>query len=117
MFTLFEWSLPDEFDAEDAALRLPDSVNVWTDGCLVWEKVSGASSSGFGFYALLLGQAWEHRRWGHLDDDRSAGRMINSCRGFCSVPGPLQNFQRAELWIHLDVDKMLCVKLVDCWIV
>ena len=43
-----EWSLPDGFDADDAALRIPDSSNVWTDGSLVQEKVSGASSSGSG---------------------------------------------------------------------
>ena len=80
---LFEWSLSGEFDATDAALRLLDNPNVCTDGSLVLDKVSGASSFGSGFYAHLPGHAWGHRRWGHLDDDRSAGGS--------SVPGPLQN--------------------------
>ena len=55
---LFDWSLPDEFDATDAALRLLDNPNVWTYGSLVLDKVSGASSSSSGFYAHLLGQSW-----------------------------------------------------------
>ena len=51
---LFEWSLPNEFDADDAALRLHDNPNVWTDGSLVLDKVSGASSSGSGFMLISL---------------------------------------------------------------
>ena len=59
--------------------------------------------------------------WEHLDDDRSTGRMTNSCWGFCPVPGPLQTGQRAELWgvilalqasdaIHLGVDNLNVVR-------
>ena len=77
---LFDRSLPDEFDASDAVTRVPDNPDVWTDGSLVLDQVSGASSSGSGFYAHLLGQAWGHRRWGHLDDSCPTGRMIDSCR-------------------------------------
>ena len=51
-----------------------------------------------GFYAHLTSQAQGHRRWRHLDDDHSTGRMINSCGSFSSVLGPLQTVQRAELW-------------------
>ena len=29
---------------------------------------------------------------------RPDDRVEQSCRGFCSVPGPLQSVQRAELW-------------------
>ena len=90
--------MPDEFDAVDVAQCLPADPDVWTDGSLFFDEVSCASSSGSVFYAHLPGQAWGHRRWWHLDDDRSAGRMIDSCRGFCNVPGPLQTVQRAELW-------------------
>ena len=39
--------------------------------------------------------------------------MIDSCGGFCSVPGPLQTVQRAKFWglqasdaIHLGVDNL-----------
>ena len=41
---LFDWSLPEEFDAADAVLRLCQNRNVWTDGSLVLDEVSGASS-------------------------------------------------------------------------
>ena len=34
---------------------------------------------------------------GHVDQVRSEGE-VQSWRGFCSVPGPLQSFQRAEMW-------------------
>ena len=54
---LFEWSLLDEFDAFDAALRVPADPNVWTVGGLVLDKVSGASYSGSGFYVHLPSQA------------------------------------------------------------
>ena len=56
---------------------------------------------------LMLGRmvAWfrircrvlRHRRWGQLDDVRSDDGMVQSCREFCSVRGPLQSVQRAEL--------------------
>ena len=58
---LFDWSLPDEFDAADASLRLLDKSNVWTDGSLVLDEVSGDSSSGSGFYADLPGQVGASR--------------------------------------------------------
>ena len=60
--------------------------------------VSGVSSSGSGFYSHLPGQRWRSRGWGHLDDIGPAGGVVESCRGFCSVPGPLQTVQRAEFW-------------------
>ena len=47
------------FDAGGAALRLPDNPNVWTDGSLVLDNVSGASSSGAGFYAIFLARLGE----------------------------------------------------------
>ena len=60
---LFDWSLPGDFDAADAALRLIDNPYVWTDGSLVLDEVSGVSSSGSGFYSHLPGQRWRCRRW------------------------------------------------------
>ena len=49
--------------------------------------------------------------------------MVSACRGFCSVPGPLQTVQRAELWgvilalqasdgVHLGVDNLGVVRHV-----
>ena len=54
---------------DDAALRLLDNPNVWTDGRHVLVKVSGASSSGAGFYAHLSCQARSHHKWRHFDDE------------------------------------------------
>ena len=33
-----------------------------------------------------------------FDSDDQGDRAVASCRGYCSVPGPLQSVQRAELW-------------------
>ena len=40
-----EWSLPD-------ASRMPDAPNVWTDGSLVLDRVTGVSSSGAVFFLI-----------------------------------------------------------------
>ena len=109
-----EWSLPDEFDAVEAASLLPDHPNVWTDGSLVLDRVTGVSSSGAGFFAYQPVSCWDHRLWGHVDRVRPVGDL-QSCKGFCSVPWPLQSVQRAEMWsviwalhssgaVHLGVD-------------
>ena len=41
-------------DAESAAGRVAAEPDVWTDGSLVQDKVSGASSSGSGFLLIIL---------------------------------------------------------------
>ena len=33
-----------------------------------------------------------------MDDDVGENAFVIACRGFCSVPGPLQSVQRAEFW-------------------
>ena len=66
---------------------------------MVKDKVSGASSSG-SVFTDRTGHLWANRRWGHLVDDLGGDMPIGSCRGFCSVPGPLQSVQRAEFWCH-----------------
>ena len=40
------WSPSDEFDAVQAASSMSDHPNVWTDGSLVLDRVTGVSSSG-----------------------------------------------------------------------
>ena len=45
-----EWSIPDGFDAVEAASRVLDAPNVWTDGSLVLDQVTGVFSSGAGFF-------------------------------------------------------------------
>ena len=101
---------------------------VWTDGSLVEDKVSGASSAGAGCFTYRCSRLWADWRWGHLDEDVGEDAVVSACRGFCSVP-PLQSVQRAEFWcvilalqandgIHLGVDNLGVVRhvgrLLDC---
>ena len=67
-----------------------------TDGSLVFDEVTGVSSSGAEFFAHQSVNLWDDRRWGHVDHVQSED--VPSCRGYCSVPGPLQSVQRAEMW-------------------
>ena len=84
---LAEWSLPDGVDAVGAASQMPGGPNVWTEGSLVLDQVTGVSSSGAGFFAHLSLDCWDGCRWGHVDGI-SIDPDVTSCWGFCSVPGP-----------------------------
>ena len=48
---LADWSPSDGCDAVEAASRMLDAPDVWTDGSLVLGRVTGVSSSGAGFDA------------------------------------------------------------------
>ena len=111
------------FDAESAALHVAREPDVWTDGSMVEDKVSTVSSSGAEFSSGHVGRFWAERSWGHIDDDVQEDRTVASCRGYCSVPGPLESVQRAELWgvilalqasggVHLGVDNLNVVRHV-----
>ena len=45
-----EWSPSDELDAVHAASSMPYHPNVWTDGSLVLDRVTGVSSGAFFFF-------------------------------------------------------------------
>ena len=60
-------------DAVEAAARMPDVPNVWTDGSLVLDEVTGVSCSGSGFFAHKSELSWIARRWGHVDHVRTVG--------------------------------------------
>ena len=49
-----DWQLPEGFDADGAAGRVAAEPDVWTDGSLVEDKLSGASSSGSVFFLVVL---------------------------------------------------------------
>ena len=78
---------------------LADFPDVWSDGSLVVHEVSDVGVAGCGVYAHASGAGWFGRKWGHLDLlaplPDGAGE---ACRLYCSVPGPLQTVQRAEIW-------------------
>ena len=85
-----EWRPPDEYDRVEVASLVRDHPNVWSDGSLVHDQITGVSSSGAGFFAHQSENFWSGQRWGHVDHVRPEGE-VQSCRGFCSVPGPLQS--------------------------
>ena len=47
---------------------------------------------------VLPSRLWANWRWGLLDEDVGEDAVVSACRGFRSVPGPLQSVQRAEFW-------------------
>ena len=70
-----EWSPPDEYDRVEVASLVPDHPNVWSDGSLVLDQVTGVSSSGAGFFAHQSVNFWNDRRWGHVDLVRPEGEF------------------------------------------
>ena len=106
------------FDHDSAASSLPDHPDVWTDG----SHLTGVSSSGSGFFLTNLNISGGVVGVGHVDGIRPDQDQA-SCRGFCSVPGPLQSVQRADMWgvilalqtsraVHLGVDNLGVVRHV-----
>ena len=75
---------------------MPDVPEVWSDGSLVLDSVTGVSAAGAGFFAHQSEHCWNGRRWGHVDRVQ-LDRVPQSSRGFVSVPGPLQSVQRSEV--------------------
>ena len=94
---LTEWRFLVDFDVEGASRRVAEEPDVWTDGCLVDDRMSGTSAGAWCF-TKRISRLWTCWRWGHWDDDVGDGSVVSACRCFCSVPGPLQTVQRAELW-------------------
>ena len=117
-----EWIPSDDFDHDMGASSLSDHPDVWTDGSLALDHLTGVSSSGSGFFSHQAEHFWRHRRWGHVDDVRIVPDLA-FCKGFCSVVGPLQSVQRAEMWgvilalqtsraVHLGVDNLGVIRHV-----
>ena len=79
---LFEWSLLGGFDAADIVLQSCEHPNVWTDGSLVLDEVSGVSSSGSGFFSHLPGHRWISRRCSHLDNLGPVGGVVENLQRF-----------------------------------
>ena len=114
-----------EFSLVDGDVPLANAPDVWSDGSLVLDGFSGVGFAGCGVYAHRSGAAWFGRQWGHLDLlpplPDGAGE---ACRLYCSVLGPLQTVQRAEIWgvlvalqgctrMHVGVDNLNVVRHVS----
>ena len=117
-----DWDLPDGFHAGEVSAHVPDSPDIWSDGSMVLDSVTGISAAGAWMFAHQSELCWSDRRWGHVDRVQSIG-VDHSCRAFVSVPGPLQTVQRAELWgvilalqsdkaVHVGVDSLGVVRHV-----
>ena len=96
---LGDWATPAHFVYGTGTGFLAADPDVWTDGSLVQDEVSGVCSGGAGVFVPSSGACWFHRSWGHLDllppgDEPGSERS----RLYLSVPRPLQTVQRAELW-------------------
>ena len=114
---------------------LADAPHVWSDGSLVLGCFSGVCFAGCGVYAHASGAAWccwlwclcpwICAAWFGLDLlpplPDGAGE---ACRLYCSIPGPLQTMQRAEIWgvlaalqcctrMHVGVDNLNVVRHVS----
>ena len=115
---LQDWDVPQSVDWDSAADRTPLSPDVWTDGSLIRDEVSGSAFAGAGVYARLHADNWRYRRWGHFDDlGLARDGLTSSCLG--------QTVQRAEFWcvvlalqatnaVHLGVDNLNVVRHVGC---
>ena len=114
-----------EFSLVDGDVPLANAPDVWSDGSLVLDSFSGVGFAGCGVYAHGSGAAWFGRQWEHLDLlpplPHGAGE---ACRLYCSVLGPLQTVQRAEIWgvlvafqgctrTHIGVDNLNVVRHVS----
>ena len=74
-----DWSPPGDFDAVGAASLMPDDPNVWTDGSLVLDQVTGVSSSTAAIFAHQSQDCWGGCRWVML--------IMFVLRGRCSLVG------------------------------
>ena len=74
-----EWSLPYDFDAGEVCARMPDSPDVWSDGSMVLDSVTGVSAAGAGTFAHQSEFCWGGRRWGHVDHVQTVD-VAHSCR-------------------------------------
>ena len=96
---LVGWQLLVGYDAEGAARRVAAEPDVWTDGSLVEDKVSGASSAGAGCFTYCCSHLWAGWRWGHLDEDVGDDAVVSACRGLCSVPGLCSLFKELNFGV------------------
>ena len=95
---LYDWNVDQHFldTLESSVLADPD---VWKDGSLVTDDLTGIASGGAGVFAHTSGSSWFGRKWGLLDLlPRDGDLGVERCTLFDSLPGPLQTVQRAELW-------------------
>ena len=53
-----DWNLPDGFGADEVSAHMPDSPDIWSDGSLVMDSVTGVSAAGAGIFAQYPETCW-----------------------------------------------------------
>ena len=118
----WEWVPSDRSLADLSASDVPDRPDVWTDGSLVLDQLSGLDS-------LRSGAGWFGRRWEYLellppDGDQCFRALclvlmvisvLERCVLFDSIRGPLQSVQRAELWKVILASAVIWESTVFMW--
>ena len=84
--------------------RVAAEPDVWTDGSLVEDKVSGASSAGAGCFTYRCSRLWANWRWGHLDEDEGEDAVL--------FPGPLQSVQRLSSGVLFLLCRLMMVYIL-----
>ena len=117
------WVDSEEFESETTSGQPNANLDVWTDGSLVRDDLTGACCGGCGVFAATSGSAWFQRSWGRLDLLPPHVEFGSECCRLSFSPvGPVQSVQRAELWgvllalqaarpVHLGVVFLLVVSL------
>ena len=90
------WVPPGFWDADDLALQMTDTPNIWIDGSREDSPVGGFEVACAGVYLPATEEAMRGSVWSVAEEYGDAG--LERCRAFMPVPGPLQSVQRAEFW-------------------
>ena len=91
------WTPPDNWDAADIALEMPEHPNVWTDGSGEdFSSIGGFEVAGADVYLPAFELAFDGLVWGTAEEYGDA--RLERCRAFLPVPGVMQTVQRAEFW-------------------
>ena len=77
-----KWQLAVGFDALASTRRVAAEPDVWTDGSLVEDKVSGASSAGHVVSLIAAVVFGRIGGGGHLDQDVGEDAVVSACPGF-----------------------------------
>ena len=91
------WTPPDDWDADDLALEMSDTPDIWTDGSREdFSSIGGFKVAGAGVYVPASEMAFDGSVWGVAEVHGDA--RLERCRAFMPLPGILQTVQRAEFW-------------------
>ena len=83
---VFFWKPLGYWDADDIALKMSDTPNIWTDGSREdFSSTGGFEVAGAGVYEPALELAFEGSVWGVAEEYGDA--RLERCRAFLPVPG------------------------------